>query len=345
MPSSVSSPIDRASSRSASLKEVLVVGAGLAGLVAARELQQAGLCVRVIDKGRGVGGRMATRRIGDAVFDHGAPCLDLHRALLPDAWWAERLGSARAEWWPSAAESAVGGLCRWRGSPSMSAVAKHLAGGLEVLLETALVSLRLEGSRWIARTFDGTGFGADAVVLTPPVPQALALLDAGAVELWPGLRSRLTAIEYDRCLAVLAVLEGPSRMPSPGALVPGSGPLAWVSDDQAKGVSPVPAVTLHATAAFSLENWDRDRKETGLRLIEAASDWIGSGVREFQVHGWRYSRPRIPDASPCAIACVSPTLVLAGDAFGSGGIEGAAVSGLAAARAILDGRKGGMSGE
>lgn len=288
---------------------------------------------------------MATRRIGDAVFDHGAPCLDLHRAQLPDAWWGQRLGSARVEWWPSPADSAVGIPCRWRGSPTMSAVAKHLAQGLEVLSETALVSLRAEGSGWVARMFDGTGFAADAVVLTPPVPQSLALLDAGAVDLLPDLRSRLAGIEYDRCLAVMAVLDGPSRVPSPGALVPVSGPLAWVSDDHAKGVSPVPAVTLHATAGFSLENWDRDRKETGLRLIEAASDWIGSGIREFQVHGWRYSRPRNPDASPCAIACMHPPLVLAGDAFGAGGIEGSALSGLAAARAILDGIDAGTSME
>jgi predicted NAD/FAD-dependent oxidoreductase len=70
-------------------------------------------------------------------------------------------------------------------------------------------------------------------------------------------------------------------------------------------------------------------------LIEAAREWIGPGIREFQVHGWRYSRPRISDESPCMVACQRPPLVLAGDAFGPGGIEGAALSGLAAARAIV----------
>lgn len=218
----------------------------------------------------------------------------------------------------------------------MSGVAKHLAVGLEVLSEMALVSVGLEGSRWMARTSDGTGFAAGAVVLTPPVPQSLALLDAGAVGLPTDLRARLGAVEYDRCLAVMAVLDGPSRIPLPGAVVPASGPLAWISDEQAKGISPVPAVTLHATAGFSLEHWDCDRNETGHRLIAAAAEWIGTGVREFQVHGWRYSRPRISDASPCVIVSRQPPLVLAGDGFGSGGIEGAALSGLAAARAIRE---------
>ena len=315
--------------------EVLVIGAGLAGLVAAGELQKAGLTVRVLDKGRGVGGRLATRRIGDAIFDHGSPCLDLEGGRLPDRWWRERLGPTRVEWGPTQEIPGATVPCRWRGAPSMSAVAKHLALGLDVVLGTTLTSLRAEGSRWIASTTDGTGFEAGAVVLTPPVPQSLSLLEAGGVDLPPQLRARLAAIEYDRCLTVMAVLEGPSCIPPPGGLALDSGPLAWISDNQAKGISPVPSATLHATARFSLENWDRDRMETGRLLVGAASEWIGSSVRDLQVHGWRYSRPRILDEEPCVVAGLQPPLVLAGDAYGPGGIEGAALSGLAAARAIL----------
>ena len=339
--SSVSSPTSSPSSGSAPTSEVLVVGAGIAGLLAAVELQRAGFTGRVIDKGRGIGGRLASRRIGDAIFDHGAPCLDLQGGRLPDHWWRERLGPARTEWWPATAGSEVVVPCRWRGAPTMASVAKHLAQGLEILSETALTSLRQEGSQWIASTSGGTVFSAGAVVLTPPAPQSIALLDTGAVDLPPDLRARLAAIEYDRCLSVMAVLDEPSsRIPFPGGLSLVSGPLAWISDNQAKGISPVPAVTLHATAAFSLEHWDRDRTESGLLLIEAAREWIGPRVREFQVHGWRYSRPRILDASPCVVASLRPPLVLAGDAFGTGGIEGAALSGLAAARAILEANPG-----
>ncbi len=333
---SVSPLTEGFSSCSKRFPEVLVVGAGIAGLLAACELKRAGLTVRVIDKGRGVGGRLATRRIGDAIFDHGAPCLDLHGGRLPDRWWRERLGSARTEWWPPTAGSETVVPCRWRGAPTMSAVAKHLAQGLEVLSETVLTSLRSEGSQWIASTCGGGQFSTAAVVLTPPVPQSLALLDAGAVDMPSELRTRLAAIEYHRCLAVMAVLNGPPRIPPPGGLAPNSGPLAWISDNQAKGLSPVPAATLHATAAFSLEHWDRDRTEIGRLLIEAAQEWIGPGIREFQVHGWRYSRPQVPDASACLRVSLRPPLVLAGDGFGPGGIEGAALSGLAAARAILE---------
>jgi deoxyribodipyrimidine photolyase len=55
---------------------VAVIGAGISGLFAARTLQDHGMKVTVFEKGRGVGGRMSTRRIGEknsnATFDHGA---------------------------------------------------------------------------------------------------------------------------------------------------------------------------------------------------------------------------------------------------------------------------------
>ena len=51
---------------------VAVVGAGMAGLTAARTLAGAGLEVTLLDKSRGPSGRMATRRTAARAFDHGA---------------------------------------------------------------------------------------------------------------------------------------------------------------------------------------------------------------------------------------------------------------------------------
>ena len=50
----------------------IVVGAGISGLLAASSLQREGWDVTVLDKSQGVGGRMATRRVGGGTFDHGA---------------------------------------------------------------------------------------------------------------------------------------------------------------------------------------------------------------------------------------------------------------------------------
>jgi len=62
---------DRPSDAMTAHPSVLVVGAGLSGVLAARGVA-ATAEVTVVEKSRGVGGRLATRRLGPATFDHGA---------------------------------------------------------------------------------------------------------------------------------------------------------------------------------------------------------------------------------------------------------------------------------
>ena len=313
--------------------DVLVIGAGMAGLIAATELQRAGRRVLVIDKGRSVGGRLASRRIDGATFDHGAQFITTRDPRFTEVLEEGRHHGAVEEWCRGFAGGADG-HARWRGKPTMSALAKHLALGLDLQLEMPAVALRRADDRWRAETTKGRTFTAGAAVLTPPLPQSLAMLDAGGIVIAPEMRTRLAAIEYERCLAVMAVLEGPSRIPPPGGLTPADGPIAWIADNQLKGISAEPAITIHATHAFSIEHWDRDRQESGRCLLDAAAQWLGGHTKTFQVHGWRYTKPLRVDAHRCALLSKSPPLVLAGDAFAGPRVEGAALSGWAAAEAV-----------
>ena len=326
---------------------VVVVGAGVAGLVAARELSAAHDVV-VLDKARGVGGRMATRRIGDATFDHGAQFFTTHTEtfarIVRD--WVE--AGVAAPWYHGQVgpSGVVGsdGHPRFRGVPTMNAVAKHLVVGLDVHLSSRIITLRATESGWSAVLEDGTTSTAGALVVTAPVPQALELLDAGDVRLTAADRAVLEAITYDPCLAVLAPLEGLSGLPEPGALDPdaldpdaastGAGPIDWMADNQTKGVSAAPAVTIHATAEFSRQHRDSPDGQVIAELIAAAA--LGAPVIEgaVQVQRWRYAKPSTLHPQPCLVASGTPPLVFAGDAFGGAKVEGAVLSGLAAADAL-----------
>lgn len=318
--------------------DALIVGAGMAGLSAAAALQRTGRDVVLIDKARAVGGRMATRRIGSATFDHGAQFIT---ARTP------RFASAIAHWqeigvteeWSRGFTEEADGHPRWRGRPGMAAVAKQLAWDFDIFLDTEIEAIRRAEDHWIVETAAGENFQARAIVLTPPVPQSLALLEAGKVAMSAKMRARLTSIRYERCLAVMAVLAGPSRVPAPGGFAPPAGPISWIADNQQKGISEEPAVTIHASPAFSLEHWERDRQESGQILLHAAREWLGAEVTTFQVHGWRYSKPMEVDADPCAVLSETPPLILAGDAFAGPRVEGAALSGWAAAKAIMRAEK------
>ena len=52
--------------------DVTVIGGGISGLACARAATAAGLSVRVLDRGRRVGGRLATRTLWGRPVDHGA---------------------------------------------------------------------------------------------------------------------------------------------------------------------------------------------------------------------------------------------------------------------------------
>ena len=314
--------------------DVLIVGTGVSGLIAAREIQCAGRSVLLLDKGRGPGGRLASRRIGAATFDHGAQFITARDARFEEILEQGAAAGMMAEWCHGFS-AAADGHTRWRGKPAMTAFAKYLAQGLEIRFEKQVVAVRLAGNRCLIETSTGEFYSAAAVLLTPPVPQSLALLAAGEIALDPAMRTRLEDIQYECCLAVMAVLKGPSSIPPPGGLVLTRGPVSWIADNQHKGISVEPAVTIHATHEFSLARWDEDRMESGRRLLDASQPWLGAEVLSYQVHGWRYSRPIQVDTYPCALLQASPPLVMAGDAFAGPRVEGAALSGMAAAETLL----------
>ena len=62
--------------------DVAIIGAGLAGLTCAQQLHQVGYQVVIIEKSRGVGGRVATRRLQDTRADHGVRYLEPQGKLL-----------------------------------------------------------------------------------------------------------------------------------------------------------------------------------------------------------------------------------------------------------------------
>lgn len=302
----------------------------MAGLTAARTLAASAEVV-VVDKGRGVGGRLATRRIGDATLDHGAQFLTARSADFAAAVAAWERAGVATPWF-----SGPSGQTRLRGTVSMNAIAKHLAAGLDVRTSALVTALTPSDGGWTVGFDDGTTLDADAVVLTAPVPQALALLAAGGAELADADAGALDAIAYDPCTAVLAVLDGPSGIAPPGAVEPQGGPIAWLADNHGKGISARPAVTIHATPAFTVERWDEPDDVVAAELLAAADLRAAPIADGIQVHRWRYARPTVLHPEPCLVAAGLPPLVLAGDAFGGPKVEGAAISGWAAARAIAD---------
>ena len=314
---------------------VVVVGAGLAGLVAARELAAAGASVRVVDKGRSPGGRLATRRIAGATLDHGAQFFTVRtsefRARVDD--WLDR-GRARV-WAEGFGDD--DGHPRYVATDGMSSLGKDLATGLTVECSTMAFAVRpapagQDGdARWSVEIDDGTARPADAVVVTCPLPQSFALLVEAGVD----LDERLFRVDYDKTLALLLALDRAPAVPPPGGLQRPDATFSFVGDNAAKGVSPRPAATFHASPEWSDAHWDDDPADALAQLIRAADQWLGDAqVVEAQVKRWRFATPRTIWPDPCWVTG-DGSLVVAGDAFAGPRVEGAHNSGLAAAHTLL----------
>lgn len=317
------------------MKTVVVIGAGMSGLTAARRLSEAGMHVVVVDKGRAVGGRMATRRIDKATFDHGAQHVSVRTAAFSDVM--DRLvarGTARV-WLRTASltHPERGIEERYAGEGGMRRIPEDLARGLHVTTAVTVDRLDIEDGHVRVMSSSSVVAEGDAVVVTPPLPQTLGLLDVSGIA--DPVIAALAGIEYDATLAVMATLDGPSGVPD-GHLAPSRGAVAWIADNQHKRVSAIPALTLHSSPEFASEHLDSDAREWVPLLLDAARPHHESAVVEAVPHRWRYSRPRqVRDDGAIVLDAAAP-IVLAGEVFAGARVEGAFRSGLAAAEMLAD---------
>jgi len=314
--------------------QVVVVGAGICGLVAARQLVAADAQVVVVDKGRSPGGRLATRRIGDATLDHGAQFFTVRTPAFQrqvDDWTDRGLVSI----WSHGFDS-TDGHPRHVAPGGMNSLAKDLALDLDVRCSTMAFTIRPStvpgDDGWHVVIDDGTVHEADAVIVTTPIPQAFALLADSHID----FPDSLMRTDYDRTIALLATLDRAPQIPAPGGLQGPTPDLSFVADNMAKGVSTTPAITVNASAAWSEAHWDDELDALRSALTDLVGPWLGdAAIVEAQVKKWRFATPRSLWPDPCWVA-EGGRVVLAGDAFDGPRVEGAHNSGLAAAHALVD---------
>jgi hypothetical protein len=330
---------------------VAVVGAGLAGLMAARVLHDHGAEVQVFDKARGLGGRLSRRHLAGADFDFGAPALHLDDpAAAPDLrGWCER--GLIAPWRPRRARLAGDGWASapseapvWVAVPCQSALARHLATDLNVQLNQRIVAVERRAEGWHLRAESGARAGPfDALLLTLPPAQTAALLEAS------GLPSAGPPDPVAPSLAPVwvAVAAFGHPLDLPWDWLESDGPLALaVNEDARPGRERRGALTLYADPGWSVTHLEAAAPEVMAALsAPLVARWpaLAAPVAS-QAHRWRFGL--VPGARPGTAAVSTRTgppcqwwpenhLGLGGDAWGGGGAAGALASGRALAGRVL----------
>jgi len=337
---------------------VAVVGGGLAGLTAAREVTASGREVTLFDKGRGPGGRLSTRRVEALTFDHGAQYftarnpafrleVDRWRALGIVAPWAGRLvvldgptdgaGPHRTQHLDAPGARDV----RFVGVPGMNALARHVAGELAVResrtpapgsvhVGVRVGSVLADGERWRLLDEAGSDLGSfDAVLVTTPPSQAAPLVAAS-----PALAAVARSVEMDPCWAVMLAFDTALNVPFDGAFVNG-GPLTWVARDSSKPGRPAgDRWVLHTSPAWSCAHVEDTPEAVVVAACSAFETALGLPCLPQRVHAaahrWRFAAAAPPRDDE---ACYDPVLGLglAGDWLAGSKVQGAWLSGCALA--------------
>lgn len=311
---------------------VVVVGAGISGIAAARALTARGTPVVVLDRGRRLGGRMASKRVDGRVVDTGASYFTVSDdgfGAVVERWRSR--GVARP-WTDTLVVSHDGelepkpGPVRWSAPGGLRSLVEDLAKGLDVRRETV---------EHVGPGPQVDGLRAAAVVLAMPDPQAVRLVDPA----FEDLRAALTD-PFEPVLALTATWAERSWPDVQGAFVAGDPVISWIADDGRRRGDGAPVLVAHSTPDFAAEHLDVPDEAAGPMAV-ATRDALGIEVEPVSthVHRWTFGKPSGSREEAYLLDdSLDGSLVgVCGDAFSDRPrVEAAYLSGAALGQAVAD---------
>ena len=321
------------------IQHIAVIGAGIAGLSCAMILQNAGHTVTVFDKGRGVGGRLSTRRNDLWQCDHGAQYFTARHPdfqLQIDNW----LEAGVVALWDPVIRVYLDGQWsdpkgrqnRYVGTPGMSAPARAMAQSLSVQTSTTIQAIAPTPEGWsLTSTEHGElpGYFTKIVFAIPPI-QAVAILGSHAHK----ISAIAEQIVMQPCWTVMMQFDAPLKMPFDAAFI-NTGPLSWIARNSGKPTRKgQESWVMHATPAWSADNLECSPEDISARMIEAFKALGGTEPATWSAHRWRYAS----SDSSIAIGSVwdpATQIGICGDWLNGGRVEGAWLSGQTLAKKML----------
>lgn len=261
---------------------VAVIGAGIAGLTAARKLAKAGAAVQVFDKSRGLGGRLATRRTDGGAIDHGAQYVTAREPAFK-AWVARaKLIGAAAPWAPRGKDGDEEWLV---GLPGMSGLVTALVDGYTVAQERQVSAIHEMEGRFNLTFADGAEVdGFDRVVVAIPAPQAATLVGAFGAPF-----DRIGLASMAPCWTLMLALSSPI---DPGFDVARDrGALQWIARSASKPGRDGETWVAQANPVWSANHLEDDPNVVAERLVAMLEEAVGPlPPRIYEaVHRWRYA--------------------------------------------------------
>lgn len=322
------------------IPKIAIVGAGMSGLSAATSLTEQGFDVRIFEKSRGYGGRMATRRASGFEFDHGAQYFTVRDSRFGkevEEWvragvaapWNGRVAAIEG----SEVRMKSGEQTRYVGTPRMNSVVRHLASRIETALQVQITEVSRTDRGW--QLFSDAALNSDsfdAIILTVPPYQARELL-AGGNRLRKILETPVLP-----CWAVMTAFRRPLDLPFDAAFVNDS-KISWTCRNSSKPHRDKKECwVIHGSPAWSTQYLEADPEWVANTLLREFLGQTGATPEEttwLRAHRWRYAQALEP-LTDGFFWDSEKGLGICGDWCNGSRVEGAFLSGKSLAKKIIE---------
>ncbi len=319
---------------------VAIIGAGLSGLTLARALSTRGIAVDVFEKSRGLGGRLAVKRLPWANLDIGAQYFTARdsRFKTQVEQWLELGVVARWDFTPykltdGELKPSADSQSRYVGMPGMNGMAHSLAGGLNTHRDTRIESIRKQKEGWqlLDARQNIIADGYRWVVSSAPAEQSRLILAETA------LADRIPVNIHLPCRALGIATKG--RVNSMIQGVFGGDTVSWLSRLSSKRETPVTDAYDDVWMLHFSNNWSiRHEHMPDDMFASEGLDWLNATLRDhsdtplslrhYVSHYWRYAIPASTAETGKIIADADEGVAVIGDWLAGGRVEGAYLSAI-----------------
>lgn len=266
--------------------KVAVIGAGISGVACAATLRDRNVSVQIFEKGRGLGGRMATRRKAPWQWDHGVQYL-----VGEDPQFRQQLETLPI--WSNATNEPW-----YVGEPSQNQLVKEMAQGIDLSLQRRITGIASDGRRGWTLASEESSLSAsyDAIAIATPAPQAWELLPQAS------LFDELNRVEMVPCWALMVA--SPEAVALPAAIESPHEHIAWLAADHSKPGRPAGygQYVLHATAQWSELHLEDTKDTVTTALLDCFQEIVGGiEISYATAHRWRYAFTRTALKQSCLL--------------------------------------------
>jgi renalase len=272
----------------------IIIGAGISGLIVGQRLHDENKNYIILEKSRGLGGRIATRRIEELGFDHGTPYLK-HNVSVFELLESAKLRDIKID------DKGIyldGGMTK---------ISKALGQNLNIEKNIRVEKIGRYLDKWLLETADGGKYSAKTVVLTAPIPQAIELLNASLDDY--AFKQTLQDITYAKAVLALIVTEKTVALKS--ELAPNIHSILSMKERQLHQSGYI----IRGSVDFSDEQFERSDEEILMSLKDLFMQSVETppSIRHIELKKWRYVTPH--RALPYNYIQVRDDLYLIGDGF------------------------------